>query len=64
MSLSLVQNRALLGLEAANVTLEVHLADGLPSFTLVGLADVEVKEAMERVHAATQNAASNSLATR
>ena len=64
MSLSLVQNRALLGLEAANVTLEVHLADGLPSFTLVGLADVEVKEARERVHAVTQNAASNSLATR
>ena len=45
MSLSLVQSRALLGLNAANVTVEVHLANGLPSFTLVGLADVEVKEA-------------------
>ena len=45
MSLSLVQSRALLGLEAASVTVEVHLANGLPSFTLVGLADVEVKEA-------------------
>ena len=45
MSLSLVQSRALLGLEAAQVTVEVHLANGLPSFTLVGLADVEVKEA-------------------
>ena len=42
MSLSLVQNRALVGLEAAKVTVEVHLANGLPSFTL---ADVEVKEA-------------------
>ncbi|MEI7762740.1 MAG: YifB family Mg chelatase-like AAA ATPase [Comamonadaceae bacterium] len=57
MSLSLVQSRALLGLEAAAVTVEVHLANGLPSFTLVGLADVEVKEARERVRSAIQNSA-------
>ena len=56
MSLSLVQSRALVGLEAAKVTVEVHLANGLPSFTLVGLADVEVKEARERVRCAIQNA--------
>jgi len=55
MGLSLVQSRALLGLEAAKVTVEVHLANGLPSFTLVGLADVEVKEARERVRCAIQN---------
>lgn len=55
MSLSLVQSRALLGLEAAKVTVEVHLANGLPSFNLVGLADVEVKEARERVRCAIQN---------
>jgi len=55
MSLSSVQSRALLGLEAAAVTVEVHLANGLPSFTLVGLADVEVKEARERVRSAIQN---------
>ena len=55
MSLSLVQSRALLGLEAAAVVVEVHLANGLPSFTLVGLADVEVKEARERVRSAIQN---------
>ena len=55
MSLSLVQSRALLGLEAAKVTVEVHLANGLPSFTLVGLAEVEVKEARERVRCAIQN---------
>lgn len=52
LSLSLVQSRALLGLEAEAVTVEVHLANGLPSFTLVGLADTEVKEARERVRAA------------
>ena len=56
MSLALVQSRALLGLEAPPVTVEVHLANGLPSFTLVGLADVEVKEARERVRSALQNA--------
>ena len=55
MSLSLVQSRALLGLDAAAVTVEVHLANGLPCFTLVGLADVEVKEARERVRSAIQN---------
>ncbi len=55
MGLSLVQSRALRGLEAASVTVEVHLANGLPSFTLVGLADVEVKEARERVRCAIQN---------
>ncbi len=55
MGLSLVQSRALRGLEAARVTVEVHLANGLPSFTLVGLADVEVKEARERVRCAIQN---------
>ena len=56
MSLSLVQSRALLGLDAAAVTVEVDLANGLPSFTLVGLAEVEVKEARERVRSAIQNA--------
>ena len=56
MALALVQSRALLGLVAPRVTVEVHLANGLPSFTLVGLADVEVKEARERVRCAIQNA--------
>jgi magnesium chelatase family protein len=55
MGLSLVQSRALVGMEAAAVTVEVHLANGLPSFGLVGLAEVEVKEARERVRCAIQN---------
>ena len=55
MSLSLVHSRALLGLQAKPVVVEVHLANGLPSFTLVGLADTEVKEARERVRSAIQN---------
>lgn len=55
MSLAVIHSRALHALEAAEVTVEVHLANGLPSFTLVGLADTEVKEARERVRAALQN---------
>ncbi|RYX96588.1 MAG: ATP-binding protein [Comamonadaceae bacterium] len=55
MSLSLVHSRALLGMDARPVGVEVHLANGLPSFTLVGLAETEVKEARERVRSALQN---------
>ncbi|NDF45578.1 MAG: ATP-binding protein, partial [Betaproteobacteria bacterium] len=55
MTLALIHSRALLGLRAPPVTVEVHLANGLPSFTLVGLADTEVKEARERVRCAIQN---------
>lgn len=55
MSLAVIHSRALDGLAAPEVTVEVHLANGLPSFTLVGLADTEVKEARERVRAALQN---------
>ncbi|NIC42922.1 YifB family Mg chelatase-like AAA ATPase [Aquabacterium sp. A08] len=56
MGLCLVQSRTLVGLNAHPVCVEVHLANGLPSFTLVGLADTEVKEARERVRSAIQNA--------
>lgn len=52
---AVVQSRALLALASPAVTVEVHLANGLPSFTLVGLAETEVKEARERVRCAIQN---------
>lgn len=55
MALAVVASRALDGLDAPSVQVEVHLANGLPSFTLVGLADTEVKEARERVRAALTN---------
>jgi magnesium chelatase family protein len=54
MTLAVVLSRGLDGLQAPEVQVEVHLANGLPSFTLVGLADTEVKEARERVRAALQ----------
>src|SRR5712691_8938643 len=55
MSLAVLHSRALSGLDAPEVTVEVHLANGLPSFTIVGLPDTEVKEARDRVRAALVN---------
>jgi magnesium chelatase family protein len=43
-------------MDAPPVTVEAHLANGLPSFTIVGLPEAEVKEAKDRVRAALQNA--------
>ncbi|QZA77492.1 ATP-binding protein [Deefgea tanakiae] len=54
MSLAVLYSRALDGLCAQSVTVEVHLANGLPAFNLVGLADTEVRESRERVRAALQ----------
>lgn len=54
MSLALVRTRALACLEAPEVVVEVHLANGLPAFNLVGLPDTEVREARDRVRAAIQ----------
>lgn len=48
-------SRALRGIDAALVTVEVHLANGLPAFHLVGLPEAEVREARDRVRAAVQN---------
>ncbi len=54
MSLAIVHTRALDGLRAPEVRVEVQTASGLPSFQLVGLAETEVKESRERVRAALQ----------
>jgi magnesium chelatase family protein len=55
MTLAVLYSRALSGMDAAQVTVEVHLANGLPSFTIVGLPEAEVKESKDRVRAALQN---------
>ncbi len=52
MALAVIASRAVDGMQAPAVQVEVHLANGLPSFTLVGLAETEVKEARERVRSA------------
>jgi magnesium chelatase family protein len=56
MSLAVLYSRALTGMEAPLVTVEVHLANGLPAFTIVGLPELEVKESKDRVRAALLNA--------
>lgn len=56
MSLAVLYSRALSGMQAPLVTVEAHLANGLPAFTIVGLPEAEVKEAKDRVRAALQTA--------
>jgi len=56
MSLAVLNSRALNGMDAPEVVVEVHLANGLPSFTIVGLPEAEVKESKDRVRAALQTA--------
>ncbi len=56
MSLAVLHSRALSGMDAPEVVVEVHLANGLPSFTIVGLPEAEVKESKDRVRAAIQTA--------
>jgi len=55
MSLATVHSRAQVGINAPQVTIEVHLSNGLPSLSIVGLADMEVKESKDRVRAALIN---------
>lgn len=55
MSLAVLRSRALTGIEAPPVSVEIHLANGLPAFNIVGLADTEVRESRERVRAALLN---------
>jgi len=54
--LAKVRSSSVLGLEAYPVEVQVDVATGLPSFTIVGLPDAAVQEAKERVRAAIKNA--------
>ena len=56
MAVAIVHTRALTGVTAPRVSVEVHLAGGLPGVHVVGLAETEVREARDRVRAALQNA--------
>ncbi|NWD49871.1 YifB family Mg chelatase-like AAA ATPase [Pseudomonas gingeri] len=57
MSLAIVHTRAQVGVEAPAVTVETHMANGLPSLTLVGLPETAVKESKDRVRSAILNSA-------
>ncbi|MFA7522575.1 MAG: YifB family Mg chelatase-like AAA ATPase [Halothiobacillaceae bacterium] len=52
MPIAKIHSRALLGIEAPAVTVEAHVAPGLPAFTLVGLPETAVRESRDRVRAA------------
>src|SRR5436190_12794826 len=52
MTVATVASRALAGVDAPEVSVEVHLGPGLPAFHIVGLPDAEVREARDRVRAA------------
>ncbi|MCA7085137.1 YifB family Mg chelatase-like AAA ATPase [Cupriavidus sp. DB3] len=55
MHLAVLRSRALTGIDAPPVSVEIHLANGLPAFAIVGLAETEVRESRERVRAAILN---------
>jgi len=55
MSLAVVYSRAGTGIDAPLVTVEVHLANGLPSLSIVGLPEAAVKESKDRVRGALLN---------
>ena len=53
--LSIVKSMALHGLNGYLVSVEVDVSSGLPAFDVVGLPDVSIKEAKERVRTAIKN---------
>jgi len=54
-SLAIVHTRTVVGVEAYEVSVEVHLANGLPAFSTVGLPETTVKESKDRVRGAILN---------
>lgn len=52
MALAVIQSRAAVGIEAPAVAVEVHLANGLPSLSMVGLPEAAVRESKDRVRSA------------
>ena len=55
MDVAIVFSRALTGIVAPQVTVEVHLSRGLPSMSIVGLPETAVKESKDRVRSAILN---------
>jgi len=55
MSLALVYSRAQTGMDAPLVTVEVHISNGLPSLSIVGLPETAVRESKDRVRGAILN---------
>jgi magnesium chelatase family protein len=55
MSLAILYSRAQEGIQAPLVTVEVHLSNGLPGLSIVGLPEMAVRESKDRVRGALIN---------
>ena len=55
MQLATLYTRALTGIDAKLVTVEVHISNGLPAFSIVGLPEAAVRESRDRVRSAIIN---------
>ncbi|MDH5472487.1 MAG: YifB family Mg chelatase-like AAA ATPase [Gammaproteobacteria bacterium] len=55
MSLAKIYTRALVGINALPVSVEVHISNGLPALSIVGLPEAAVRESKDRVRAAIIN---------
>lgn len=55
MSLAKIFTRALVGINAPEVIVEVHISNGLPNLNIVGLPEAAVRESKDRVRAAIIN---------
>ncbi|MFT6834014.1 MAG: magnesium chelatase family protein [Francisellaceae bacterium] len=55
MSLSTIYSRAQCGMDSPQVSVEVHLSNGLPGLSIVGLPETAVKESKDRVRSAIIN---------
>ncbi len=55
MSLAIVHSRARVGMDAPQVTVEVHMSPGLPGLSIVGLPEAAVRESKDRVRSALMN---------
>lgn len=59
MAIATVYSRALTGVDAPVVTIEVHISNGLPSLSIVGLPEMAVRESKDRVRSAILNSQFN-----
>lgn len=55
MQVAIIKTLSFIGLEAQTVRIETHISNGLPKFSMVGLAETAVKESKERVRSALLN---------
>ena len=55
MSFATIYSRAIIGVDAPLVKIEVHISNGLPAFQIVGLPDISVRESRDRVRSAIIN---------